>query len=87
MTPIEKAARALCAIDGVDPDSSLGGAGRNFLWQEYAAVNVRAVLEAIREPSVAMAKAGTDAMPAFEAPLQADASDCWQAMINAALSE
>lgn len=47
----------------------------------------RAVLEAIREPSEAMVKAGKDALPAFEAPLQADASDCWQAMIDAAIFE
>lgn len=47
----------------------------------------RAVLSAIREPNKAMEIAGMNALPAFEAPLQADASDCWQAMVDAALSE
>lgn len=89
MTPIERAARAICLTLGHDPDKDdevgLGDPG-DLNWNMFED-QVRAVLEAIREPSEVMAKAGTDALPAFEAPLRADASDCWQAMIDAALSE
>ena len=33
--PTERAARALCKVDGCDPDTSLGGDKENWLWMEY----------------------------------------------------
>jgi len=88
MTPLERAATAVREADGTYPNGdgkwmAEGGIVGDDHWLSIA----RAVLEAIREPSEVMAKAGTDTLPAFEAPLQADASDCWQAMIDAALGE
>lgn len=32
---IEQVARALCWKNGMDPDTTLGGDGVNFLWHEY----------------------------------------------------
>lgn len=84
MSPIERAARALCLIDEVDPDSSLGGDGHNLLWMEYANVNVKAVLQAIREPSDEMNAAGIDADDHIEFN---NHGRIWQAMIDAALKD
>lgn len=57
MTPLERAARALCLADGLDPDRkfkssdwSEGTAPHEFAWHEYLP-KARAVLTAIREPS------------------------------------
>lgn len=56
MSPLERAARALCLADGLDPDRkfkssdwSEGTAPHEFAWHEYLP-KARAVLEAIREP-------------------------------------
>ena len=51
--PIERAARALCELDGNPPDAKMDG---KPLWQDYVP-EVRAVLSAIREPSEAMWRA------------------------------
>lgn len=83
MTPLERAARALCEIDDVDPDSSLGGDGQNFLWMEYANVHVRAVLQAIREPSAGMMGDRVVRQHAYAG----DVDMVWQAMIDTALRE
>lgn len=79
MSPIERAARELCRRDDVDPDSSLGGDGQNFLWMEYAELKVKPVLRAIREPSEAMIQTGYDDGP--------HSRDTWIAMIDTALAE
>lgn len=54
--------------------------------------SARAVLEAIREPSEGMVKEGAYQIPCGQGveegpPNASDAKDCWQAMIDAALSE
>jgi hypothetical protein len=54
---IEKAARVLCWKNGMDPDTSLGGDGENFLWMEYVD-EVRAVIECLEWPSDAMVEIG-----------------------------
>ncbi len=46
MSPIERAARALCELDGNPPGATMDG---KPLWQDYVS-EVRAVLSAIREP-------------------------------------
>lgn len=43
---VEKAARALCWANGMDPNISLNGDGRNFLWAEYEH-QAEAVIEAM----------------------------------------
>ena len=46
---------------------------------------VRAVIEAMREPSEKMKLAGGKELPDYD-PSIVDATNCWQAMIDAALS-
>lgn len=81
MTPLERAAKAIDDLLGVD--------GQLDATPEEAA---RAVLEAIREPSeVMVAGAGINAPEEIvfydRADVQAHLSRAWQAMIDAALEE
>lgn len=46
----------------------------------------RAAIEAMREPTPAIVDAGFDFMDAYRADIAAYARECWQAMIDAALS-
>lgn len=83
MTPIERAARALCALAGVDPNSTCdvhmpGDPDAIFAWAGFRP-QVRTVLQAIREPSEAMMVAGECAPP--------EATAIWRAMIDAALKD
>lgn len=85
MTPLDTAARALAlsqcgeaCFQGLEPEA-----------QEALRENVRAVLQAIREPSDGKLKAGFEDYPtiwtaAITAP---DQIGVWQAMIDAILSE
>lgn len=66
MTPLERAARAMATEYGQDPDEiilveAVGTRGRLARWQCNLPA-VRAVIEAIREPSEAMTKAGRDSL-------------------------
>lgn len=81
-SPLERAARALCELDNNPPGATMDG---KPLWMDYLP-EVRAVLQAIREPSVAMFQAGLhppkpDVVGAIP-PL-----NIWQAMIDTALEE
>ena len=49
-SPLERAARALCELDGNIPGATMNG---KPLWQDYLP-EVRAVIAAIREPTEAM---------------------------------
>lgn len=42
---IEAMARLLCELNEMNPDSSLGGDGQNFLWQEIAETTVKPMLK------------------------------------------
>lgn len=63
MTPIERAARAICDDFGVDPDSivtgeedahvGLGLREPHLAWTRYVSM-ARSVIQAVREPSVPM---------------------------------
>jgi hypothetical protein len=95
MTPLERAARALCLADGLDPDRkfkssdwSEGTAPREFAWHEYLP-KARAVLQAIREPSDDQLIEAQRAMfgSTHSAPLLSALTIGFQAMIDAALSE
>ncbi|WP_088471892.1 hypothetical protein [Sphingopyxis witflariensis] len=77
MTPLERAARALCRLDGHPENATMD---RKPLWADYLP-EARAVLQAIREPSVSM-------LSAADRHDKRDASaDAWRAMIDAALAE
>ena len=49
-SPLERAARALCSLDGHPENAKMDG---KPLWMDYLP-EARAVLEAIRDPSSAM---------------------------------
>jgi len=76
MSPLERAARALCRLDGHPENATMEG---RPLWQDYLP-EVRAVIQAIRDPSHEMVQA----VPSdTNAPIYPE--DIWQAMIDAAL--
>lgn len=87
MTPLERAARALCALDGNPENATMEG---KPLWQSYLP-EARAVLWAIREPSVVMVGRGGANMDSDGATmsdeLEERALTCWSTMIDAALEE
>ena len=77
---LERAARALCHLDGHPEDAMMDG---KPLWQDYLP-EVRAVLDAIRAPDEAMTIAGEahiESLPAHR-PLT---MRIWAAMVDAAL--
>lgn len=85
---MERAARALCSLDGKSENASVHG---KPLWQGYLP-EVRAVLLAIREPSEAMAEAGAEitshiSSTESEESLKREAADTWRVMIASALSD
>ncbi|WP_031304864.1 hypothetical protein [Sphingobium quisquiliarum] len=84
MTPIERAARALCKLDGHSEDGVRDG---EPLWESYVS-QVRAVLEALHEPSSRMAEAGAELIKYVgpeesETGYQNDATNVWRMMIDA----
>lgn len=85
MTPLERAARAAQEADGAYAHESgqwmkEGGLVTDSHWKDI----VRAVLEAIREPSEGMEEsAGNRDTIGYDPPPSA----VWQAMIDAALAE
>jgi len=88
--PLEVAARAICKEFGVDPDSLIkaeddvhvgfGLREPHLAWTRYVGM-AAAVLEAVRTPSVKMLAAADDL------PCSVSATECWEAMIDAALNE
>lgn len=95
MSPIEKAARALCKLSGDNPDASVMPSGFQasvrreprrpdegpFRWERFIP-QARAVLTAIREPSDAMLEAAQMAHRPETTYRMA-----WQAMVDAAIEE
>jgi hypothetical protein len=94
MTPLDRAARALCLADGLDPDRkfkssdwSEGTAPHEFAWHEYLP-KARAVLEALREPSGEMLGEVHDTLLYAVKGEELDtARTVWDRMIDAALAE
>lgn len=78
--PLERAARALCELAGNPPGATMDG---NPLWMDYLP-EVRAVVEALREPSGSMVVDAADyeAVDGF-----ATSKHVWRAMIDALLAE
>lgn len=96
MTPLERAARALCELEGRDPDEVVGTEGAEYPFWHVRRGAVRAVLTAIREPSEGMMKPGTlfshfyhdaDGLEDNAYFESGEAKRCWQAMIDALLAE
>jgi len=99
MTPIERAARALCTLDRKDPDTVSGpglqksvaldlrkpGEG-HFAWEEYVS-EVLAVLRAIREPSEKMVEEGSSRFRDIGLQTRPAVTDAWHAMIDTAQAE
>lgn len=81
MIPIERAARALCSLDGQPENIKMDG---KPMWQDYLP-EVRAALQAIREPSDAMHAAVADEARRVSQPISTQ--HAWEAMIDAALAE
>lgn len=84
MTLIERAARALCRLDGHGEDDAREG---RPLWQNYVP-HVRTVLEEIHEPSPSMMEAGAEVIKYVSpdeaaAGYQGDAANVWRFMIDA----
>ena len=77
-SPIERAARALCKLDGHPENTAFEGAP---MWRSYLP-QVRSVLQAIREPSDHMCL-----LPTIGRLDDSDAEQIWTAMIDAALDE
>lgn len=91
MTPLERAAMALYArsyrakLPGPPPPAWSALSRRD---RDGFAEAARAVLQAIREPSEAMTKAGSAVLPGIPRPqTEMDSELAWQAMIDAALEE
>jgi len=84
MNPIEKAARALCAVHGDNPDDVSSGVAR---WASYAP-QVAVVIRALYEPSAAMKEAGSEVIrhvgdEESEAGYRSDAANVWRFMMDA----
>ena len=75
MTPLERAARALCEMAGNPPAATMNG---KPLWQDYLP-EVRTVITAIRDPSQAMIYASSEGGLGFNDQV----IENWQAMIDA----
>jgi hypothetical protein len=92
MHPIERAARAICADLGVDPDSNVDfEAEVRPAWKEHIAT-VCSALQAMRDPSRSMMEAGAEitrnvGRAESDAAYINDAANVWRFMIDAALSE
>ena len=82
MNIVEKVARALCWAEGWNPDLTLGGDGKTFLWHEYVRP-ARAAIKSMRIPTPEMMKAGCDAWK--KSPLAVVTQ--YSAMIDVALIE
>lgn len=81
-TLLERAARALCSLDGNPENATLGGMP---LWRDYLP-EARVVLGALREPSKAMTELG-DALITSAPRFGYGSAKVWQVMLDAALDE
>lgn len=85
-SPIERAARALCSLEGHPENIKFEG---RPMWESYLP-NARIVISAIREPSAAVLDALQVSLPVVGGDweyLADDACEHWHAMIDALLAE
>lgn len=83
MTPLERAARALCSLDGNPENATMEG---KPLWRDYLP-EARAVVEALREPSDTMVLAAEDHCDSPATGGYGSAGCHWALMIETALAE
>lgn len=83
MNPIERAARALCELEGNPPGATMDG---KPLWQDYVP-EVRAVLAAIREPSEHAVEGGSTRFRGIGLQTREAVTQAWGTMIDALLAE
>lgn len=96
---IERVARAICKARGDDPDARGPAVWQSGFypdhlfarWRSYEGL-ARAAIAEMREPTEAMVAAGgrevqIDYENGREADRVTDATNCWQAMIDAALND
>ena len=87
ITPeIEAVARALCWANGMNPDLTLGGDGKNFLWHEYERQAIAAI-RALREPTEKQIDEERRALSMQDAGYGIKYGKTYTAMIDAALGE
>jgi hypothetical protein len=84
MSPIEKAARALCRAHGDDEDQLSDGAPR---WTAYLP-HLMAVVDALHEPDTVMKDAGSEIIrhvgeEESEAGYRSDTANVWRFMVDA----
>jgi len=85
MSPLERACRALCELEGNPPDEAFDG---RPMWGRYLP-QVKAVLDAMHEPSPRMTEAGAEIIR-YVGPdesafgHQAEAANVWRFMIDVA---
>ncbi|WP_434403959.1 hypothetical protein [Sphingobium sp. DN12] len=84
MSPIEKAARALCRAHGDDDEQVSGGAPR---WTAFLP-HLMAVIDALHEPDSVMKDAGSEIIrhvgeEESEAGHRSDAANVWRFMVDA----
>jgi hypothetical protein len=83
-TTLERAARALCELDGHATDAKLGA---KSMWQDYLP-EVRAVFEAIRHPSLDLVATGGQVEDLSGMPIGAlRAEAVWVSMIDRAMTK
>ena len=86
MTPLERAARVLCSLDGNPENATMKG---KPFWQNYLP-EARAAIGAIVEPSQEMVDAAEDEIfrniDATETDGKPDADDVWRKMIAVILN-
>ncbi|EJL28684.1 hypothetical protein [Novosphingobium sp. AP12] len=83
-TTLERAARALCELDGQATDAKVGP---KSMWQDYLP-EVRAVFEAIRHPSLDLVATGGQIEDLGGTPIGAlRAEAVWVSMIERALTK
>jgi len=88
MSPIERAARAICktrSLNGGIDDDGWNDAPHE-LRAEYLNMS-RAAAAAMRAPSRSMVRAGRCSLTLFEGACDDDAIDCWQEMLDSMLEE
>ena len=87
MTMIERVARALWEVSAEPEHGDSWEAVSASVWGDNLRQHARAVIKAMREPSEAMVDQGYEPIRFTEVAGHLDAKRCYQAFIDAALSE
>ena len=90
-TPLHDVAKAIYEArdkyDRVDGDAPLQPFGENYCYVRCYTAMARAALEALREPSPEMVRAGANRLDAYSEGPFTDAISTWRAMIGSILED